>query len=194
MIHLHLTIPHLFGGPLRHYWPVIVMLVAFAGVALGEALRRRGRLVVLGRPLAGTGVLLPVLPVVAFWFAASRVHYSALLALAGLLYGLVAVVRGSLRFGLVAALAGNAAVWYLLHQHESLALLVHPQLWVIPAALSVLAAGEMNRAGSRPTSSAASATQAWRRCTSPPPPTSSSPASATRRGCRWCSPGCRSSA
>jgi hypothetical protein len=144
VVHLRLTVPHLFGGPLRHYWPVIVMLVAFAGVASGEALRRRGRLV-LGRPLASTGVLLPVLPVVAFWFAASRVHYSALLALAGLLYGMVAVVRGSLRFGLVAALAGNAALWYLLHQQESLGLLVHPQLWIIPAALSLLAAGELNR-------------------------------------------------
>jgi hypothetical protein len=144
VVHLRLTIPHLFGGALRHYWPVIVMLVAFAGVALGEALRRRGRLV-FGRPLASTGVLLPVLPVVAFWFAESRVHYSALLAIAALLYGMVAVVRGSLRFGLVAALAGNAALWYLLHQQESLGLLVHPQLWVIPAALSVLAAGELNR-------------------------------------------------
>jgi hypothetical protein len=68
-----------------------------------------------------------------------------LLAIAALLYGMVAVVRGSLRFGLVAALAGNAALWYLLHQQESLGLLVHPQLWVIPAALSVLAAGELNR-------------------------------------------------
>jgi hypothetical protein len=146
VVHVRLTLPHLFGGALQRYWPVIVMAVAFAGVGAGEALRRRGRLAVLGRPLAGTGVLLPVLPVVAFWFAASRVHYSALLVLAGVLYGAVAVARRSLRFGLVAALAGNAALWYLLHQHESLGLLVHPQLWVIPAALSVLAAGELNRA------------------------------------------------
>jgi hypothetical protein len=146
VVHARLTMPYLFGGALRQYWPLIVMAVAFAGVGAGEALRRRGRLVVLGRPLAGTGVLLPVLPVVAFWFAASRVHYSALLVLAGALYAVVAVARRSLRFGLVSALAGNAALWYLLHQHESLGLLVHPQIWVIPAALSVLAAGELNRA------------------------------------------------
>ena len=126
-------------------WPVIVMAVNFAGVGAGEALRRRGRLAVLGRPLAGTGVMLPVLPVVAFWFAASACtdrRCSCSRARSTLLSRWYGTPCGSTS----RALAGNAAIWYLLHQHESLGLLVHPQLWVIPAALSVLAAGELNLA------------------------------------------------
>ena len=143
-LHVRMTLPHLFGGRLRLYWPVLVMAIAFAGVGIGEALRRRGR-AVLGDPVANTGVLLPLVPLLAFWFAQSRVHYSMLLVMVGLLYGLLAVVRGSFRFGLLAALSGNAALWYLLHRTETLGFLLHPQLWVIPAALSVLAAGELNR-------------------------------------------------
>jgi len=52
---------------------------------------------------------------------------------------------GSFWFGLVAALAGNGGLWYLLHETSDYHFYQHPQLWVIPAAISVLIAAHLNR-------------------------------------------------
>jgi fructose-specific phosphotransferase system IIC component len=46
---------------------------------------------------------------------------------------------------MLAALAGNGALWYLLQHTESYGFLEHPQLWLIPAALSVLVAAYLNQ-------------------------------------------------
>jgi len=143
-MHIRLTMPWLFTGFFERYWPLVVMAVAYAGVAASEALRRR-QVLVLAQPIERTGTLLPLLPVIGFWIAASQVDYSTLLFVAGGLYGLLSILRKSFWFGLAAALAGNAGLWHLLHHTSEYQFWQHPQLWLIPAAVSVLIAAYLNR-------------------------------------------------
>lgn len=149
-VHLRLCVPALFQLHIwQTFWPIIMLVLAFAGVGLGQIFRRQER-IVLAEPLENTGAFLPILPVISFW-AASRlwqgasVNYALVLVLVGLLYGVMSVLRRSFWFGILAALAGNGALWYVLHQADGLGFFQHPQLWLIPAALSVLAAGYLNR-------------------------------------------------
>jgi hypothetical protein len=143
-MHLRLTMPWLFGGIFSAYWPIVVMLLAFAGVALSELFRRQGKLV-LAEPLAKTGVLLPLLPVIGFWSLNSQVPYSGLLLTVGLFYGVLSVMKRSLGLGLLAALAGNSGLWHFLNRVDGLTFFEHPQLWLIPMAVSVLLAARINR-------------------------------------------------
>ena len=58
LLHLRLTAPHLFMGPLRQYGPIIIMGVAFLGIGLSEWFSRLN-LRVLAVPLQRTGMFLP---------------------------------------------------------------------------------------------------------------------------------------
>jgi hypothetical protein len=142
-LHVRLTMPWLFSGFFRNYWPLVVMAIAFIGVVSSEALRRRN-LLVLAKPIERTGVFLPLLPIIGFWIATSQVDYSSLLFVVGALYGLLSILRKSFVFGALAAVAGNGALWYILHRTADYQFLQHPQLWLVPAALSVLAACYLN--------------------------------------------------
>jgi hypothetical protein len=143
LMHARITMPELFRGLFLPYWPLIIMALAFTGVALGELFRRRRRYI-LAEPLARTGMILPLLPVFGFWAADSRVPLSGLLLLVGLFYCILSVMRHSFLIGLLAALAGNGGLWHFF-QGEGYDFYQHPQLWLIPAALSVLAAARVNR-------------------------------------------------
>ena len=142
-LHVRLTLPWLFTGFLERYWPLVVMVLAYFGVVASEALRRR-KLLVLAQPLERTGVFLPLLPVLGFWLASSEVDFSLLLFVIGGLYGLLAILRSSFVFGLMAAVAGNCGLWYVLHRTDNYQFLQHPQLWLIPVALSALLAAYLN--------------------------------------------------
>ncbi len=144
LMHARITMPWLFGGVFQLFWPLIVMALAFSGVALGELFRRR-KLYVLAEPLARTGMILPLLPVFGFWVADSLVPLSGLLLLVGLFYGILSVMRHSFFIGLLAAVAGNGGVWHFFNGIDGYGFYQHPQLWLIPAALSVLAAARVNR-------------------------------------------------
>ncbi|MBA4018475.1 MAG: hypothetical protein C0483_15010 [Pirellula sp.] len=143
-LHIRLTMPWLFTGMFARYWPLVVMVLAFAGVALGELFRRSNRLV-LSEPLERTGAFLPLLPVVGFWMARPEVHYSLVLLLVGGLYASLAVMRKSFGFGILATLAANGGLWYFLGRQDGFGFFEHPQLWLIPPALCVLVAGHLNR-------------------------------------------------
>jgi hypothetical protein len=67
------------------------------------------------------------------------------MVLAGALYTALSLMRSSLGFGALAALAYNGALWVLLGRREGLGLLDHPQLWIIPPALCVLIGAYLNR-------------------------------------------------
>ena len=70
-LHLWLALPWLFQfGIVERYWMLIVMAIAAAGAGLSELFERR-RLPVLSEPLARTALLLPLVPVVGFWFVDS---------------------------------------------------------------------------------------------------------------------------
>ncbi|MGH9852482.1 MAG: hypothetical protein ACREBD_21815, partial [Blastocatellia bacterium] len=98
LLHTRLTMPWLFGEFFQTYWPLVVMLLAFAGVGVSELFRRQGKLVLAG-PLERTGILLPLLPVIGFWVVDSHVSYSGLLFLVGLFYGVLSVTQRSFKFG-----------------------------------------------------------------------------------------------
>jgi hypothetical protein len=135
--------PWLFTGFFEDYWPFLVMAIAYLGVIASESLRRR-KLIVLAHPIERTGVFLPLLPVIGFWLATSQVDYSSLLFVVGGLYGLLSTLRRSFIFGALAALAGNAGFWYVLQRTDNYQFFQHPQLWLIPAALSVLLGAYLN--------------------------------------------------
>ncbi|MBX3412892.1 MAG: hypothetical protein KF708_09405 [Pirellulales bacterium] len=143
-LHIRVTMPWLFSGRFQQFWPLIVMVIAFLGVGLGEWFARRQQKI-LAEPLERTGILLPLLPVLGFWFFPSGTHYSVVLLIVGGLYATLAVTRKSFGFGLLAALAANGGLWHYLHQVGGVGLLQHPQLWLIPPALCVLAAAYLNR-------------------------------------------------
>jgi hypothetical protein len=67
------------------------------------------------------------------------------LLVVGVLYAAVSALRQSFWFAVLAALAANGSLWYLLYSRQGLAITDHPQLWLIPPALCVLAAGFLNR-------------------------------------------------
>jgi hypothetical protein len=144
LLHARLAMPWLFAGFFRTWWPLIMMALAFTGVGLGELFRRRGRLV-FAEPLDRTGILLPLLPVVGWWVVSSEISYPRLLFLVGLFYGVLSVMRRSLVFAALAVLAGNGGLWKLLDGVNGYGFYQHPQLWLIPVSLSVLAAARLNR-------------------------------------------------
>jgi len=143
-MHIRLTMPWLFTGFFQRYWPLVVLAIAYAGVAVSEFLKRRN-VHVLAQPIERTGAFLPLLPVIGFWIAQSQVEYSTLLFVVGGLYGLLSILRRSFWFGLAAALAGNGGLWYLLHETSDYHFFQHPQAWLIPVAVSVLIAAHLNR-------------------------------------------------
>ncbi|MFL5242367.1 MAG: hypothetical protein ACJ8FY_09690 [Gemmataceae bacterium] len=170
-LHLRLNIPELFRLFSGKYWTFAVMVIAFVGVGLSEFFSRR-KLDVLAEPLRRTGVFLPLLPLLAFWLKppealyAHLVHlipgsrpfldyleghalhfsysYAALWFLFGLLYAVLAVMQRSFRYGLFAALAANIGLWIIWETH-GIAILAHPQLWLIPLALIILVSEIINR-------------------------------------------------
>ncbi len=149
-LHLWLTEPQLFQLHLvAHYWMFLVLAIAFGGAGLAEWFQRR-RLPVLSGPLERTAVLLPIGPAAGFWFAGDR---ATVLQLAGaspllwflgaLFYGALAARRRSLGYGLLAAAAANVGLGVLWQRFEW-GLLEHPQLWLIPWGLTILAAEFIN--------------------------------------------------
>lgn len=143
-IHLWLTMPWLFGGILLQYWSFVVMGLAFLGAGLAEVLRRKETLV-LAEPLEKSAGFLPLIPLVGFWAADSTLPYSGLLFTASLFYGVLAIMRKSFALCLAAALAGNVGLWFVWGRMEGFSFLQHPQLWLIPLALSGLGAAYLNR-------------------------------------------------
>ncbi|MCI0461466.1 MAG: hypothetical protein L0Z62_31330 [Gemmataceae bacterium] len=141
-VHLRLTAPELFTRRLERYWPFIVLGLAFLGAALAEGLRRM-RLRVLAEPLERTGVFLPMLPVLIFWVQPLG-QYATVWFLVGVLYLFLSITKRSLAFLLLAAVAVNVGLWLVLQQNQ-LAFIQHPQLWLIPFALTALGAEHLNR-------------------------------------------------
>lgn len=170
-MHVRLNVPALFTGTLAKYWTFVVLGAACGIVGLGEWSERRG-LRVLAIPLLRTGVLLPIVPILAFWaqpaaqamlgFAGNHapgllpflenvanlpqnyVSYAGVWFLASALYAVLALARRSTWWSLVAALAANFGLWALL-MHAGIGFLVHPQAWIIPLAMILLVAEHLHR-------------------------------------------------
>lgn len=141
-VHLRLAAPEWFTGRFAEHWAFVLMGLAFAGALASEALARAG-LAVLAGPVGRTGVVLPVVPMLAFWLRPGG-EWSAVWFAVGLFYALVSVMHRSLGFALLAALAANGGLWAILHENQ-IAFIHHPQVWLVPLALTVLVAGHLNR-------------------------------------------------
>ncbi|HLW67906.1 MAG TPA: hypothetical protein VKS79_21495, partial [Gemmataceae bacterium] len=170
-LHVRFNVPGLFPPVPATIWPFLVMAIAFIGVGLSEFFRRYD-LPVLSEPLQRTGVFLPLLPLLMFWlkppaalrepleanipglvplmkYFDSMPHhfgsYALLWFLVGMLYAWLAVTKRSYRYALIASLSANAGLWAMWTQHD-LSFFVHPQLWLVPLALIVLASEWYHRA------------------------------------------------
>jgi hypothetical protein len=142
-VHLRLTEPLLFHrGVTARYWPLILMGIAFLGALLSEYFQRRG-FRVLAEPLERTGVVLPLLPMLAAW-SVPTTNYAFIWFSAGLLYAMFSIRKQSFGFALVAALAANAGLWVLLYE-GGVQFLRHPQFWLIPLAVILLVSEFYNR-------------------------------------------------
>jgi hypothetical protein len=151
--HLYVCKPLWFDGVLRPYWPFIVMALAFVGVGAAELFHRM-RIPVLAEPLQRTGALLPLLPVLGMWVITAQADYALVLLVVGMLYLALSFTRKSWASMVAAAVAGNGALWtFMFHQQFFFA--ANPQLWLIPPALSVLIAAQVNRHRLTPQSLAA---------------------------------------
>jgi hypothetical protein len=85
-----------------------------------------------------------VLPVVGFWMLNSDLSYSTMLVVVGLLYLFLSLRRGSFAYAAAAAVVGNATLCSLFSEH-GVSLLLHPQMFVIPPCVTILAAAQLNR-------------------------------------------------
>jgi hypothetical protein len=146
-VHIYLCRPEWFAGFLLPYWPYIIMAIAFVGVTIGHGCQRSG-LRVLSEPLVGTGAFLPLLPALGYWVVVAEgteySDYSLLLFTVGLMYVVLSMLRRSAASAAAAVVAGNGALWALLHD-QGFSLWQQPQFWLIPPAVSVLIAGQVNR-------------------------------------------------
>lgn len=169
-IHLRLNVPDLVPTILGRKWHFVLMALGFLGVGLAELFRRRG-LPMLAKPLHQTGMFLPLLPLLAYLArpladleplvnaipglgplhrylhvlpGAYGVH-ALLWFLLGLLYAFTAVLRRTSTFALLAAVAANFGLWVIYAHNEQYGFLLHPQIWLLPLGLIVLAAEHLHR-------------------------------------------------
>ncbi|MAX23638.1 MAG: hypothetical protein CMJ19_03955 [Phycisphaeraceae bacterium] len=143
-LHLKLTMPWLFKGLVAAYWPLVVLGIALAGIAIGHQCLRRN-LAVVGKPLMNTGTWLPLVACIEIFLGNSVIDYSLILLAVGGVYLVLAVMKRSFVLGIIATLALNGSLWHLLHRVPGLGINQHPQLWIIPLALTILASGYLNR-------------------------------------------------
>jgi hypothetical protein len=169
-VHLRLNVPEIFSGFLARYWTLLVMGLAFLGVGLSELFERRG-LSVLAVPLQRTAVFLPVVPLLSFWarppaalLDAAHQHapgltpflrylerlpwnfdaHALIWFLVGGLYLVLALSRRSTAWALAGALAANFGLWAL-WAHAGVSFTSHPQAWLIPLGIIILASEHLNR-------------------------------------------------
>lgn len=151
-IRLYWSMPWLFtSGLVRQYWMAIVIVAAMIGAALAELFARRGWSV-LSEPLERTAMLAPLVPALAFWGGqpwgvetyflggASPVVWF----LMGGFYTVLAARRGSLWLSVAAVVTGTAGLW-VLWQGFDWRFARHPQVWMIPPGIMLLAVERWQR-------------------------------------------------
>lgn len=145
--HLYLTRSVWFDGLLRPYWPFVVMALAFGGVGISEWMQRLKQRV-LAEPLQMTSMFLPLIPAIGWWIEALRgeptTDYALVMFVVGLLYVIVSALRQSTTSAIFAGVAGNIALWSLMHD-SGFNFTQHPQFWLIPPAVCVLAAAQVQQ-------------------------------------------------
>lgn len=145
--------PKLFGGVFVNWWPLIVLAIAMLSAGLGHWLHCAKR-PILADPVLQSSLLLPLIPLAGVWWiqpASADWHwsewdrYAFLLLTAAGLYGLQGWFRQSVRLRGLAAGFLLASFWVFLHSQPNLRFFDHPQFWLLPPALCILAFVEWNQ-------------------------------------------------
>ncbi len=144
VMHLFLTMPFLFRLGIRDYWPYAVMVASFGGVGLASWLGRRD-LSVLGNPFFNTAAILPAAVAIGIWLIDSKADHSQVTLTVGLAYLMISYTHRSIACGAAAILFGNLALWLFYDRFDGFGFYEHPQLWLIPPAVSVLIAAQINK-------------------------------------------------
>jgi hypothetical protein len=143
-LHLCLAMPRLFQWGLKEYWPYLAMAVCFGGVGVSRLLERRN-LKVLAQPLFNTAATIPVLTAIASFALSSKADGATLMLLAGMAYLSIGVMHDSMFGRILALVFGNLALCLFYGRFETFSFQSHPQLWLIPPAVSALIAAQLNR-------------------------------------------------
>lgn len=138
------TIPWLFQLGLRHYWPYLLMGVSIGGLMLAKLLERR-ELNVLGQPLLNLAMTIPLAGVAGTMWGTTKTDPSLVIFAAGAVYFLVSVVQRSMLASVAALVFGNWALYCFYDKFPHFRFVEHPQLWLIPPAISLLIALQFNR-------------------------------------------------
>ena len=145
VVHLYLTMPGLFQFGILEFWPYVAMLISFVGVGVASVLKRRN-LEVLADPFFKTAIVIPVVTSIAvFLVDAPAADAAVVLLVAGLAYLLVSYTQRSILSGTLAVVLGNLALWIFYDRLQGFSFVEHPQLWLIPPAVSVLIAAHFTR-------------------------------------------------
>ncbi|MBL8892745.1 MAG: hypothetical protein JNL67_22405 [Planctomycetaceae bacterium] len=137
MVHVALTMPWLFKFGLQQYWPYIAMGLAFLGIGVWHLLQRR-QLTVLSEPLATTLLFFPAVAALMSLRLDSLADRSVVMLMAGLVYGVLAITHPSFWTRLTAFAFGNLALWLFIERYPLWSFQSHPQLWLIPPAVTAL--------------------------------------------------------
>jgi hypothetical protein len=137
VIHTALTMPWLFRFGLQQYWPYIAMGLAFVGIGVWHLLQQR-KLLVLAEPLATTLLFFPAVAALLSLGLESQTDRSLVMLLAGLVYGALAITHPGFWTRLTAFAFGNLALWFFIERYPLWNFQSHPQLWLIPPAVTAL--------------------------------------------------------
>jgi hypothetical protein len=138
------AVPWLFRLGLEDYWPCLVMLFSFGGILFSRVLERR-KLEVLAEPLLNTSMVVPLIGAAGAILSATRVDASWVMVLAGMVYLMLSYTHSSPLAGLTALLFGNFALYCFYERFDEYHFAAHPQLWLVPPAISALIAAQLHR-------------------------------------------------
>ena len=141
--HLYFTMPFLFQFGIKAYWPYIMMAICFGGFGVAKILEKRN-LTVLGQPMFNTAVVLPLIVAFAIFMVDSKAQAELVMLTVGLAYLLISYTHKSMLSGAAAIVFGNLALWMIFNR-VNFSFFDHPQLWLIPPAVSVLIAGQLSK-------------------------------------------------
>jgi hypothetical protein len=140
--HLYFSIPLLFQLGIKDYWPYIMMALCFGGVGVAHVLEER-KLTVLGQPLFNTAAVLPLIVAFAIFGVSSEANRELVMFTVGMAYLMISYTHKSLLSGAAAVVFGNLALW-MFFQESEFSFFDHPQLWLIPPAISTLIASQLS--------------------------------------------------
>jgi hypothetical protein len=135
--HAAVAMPWLWGLGLRQYWPYLAMGLSFGGIGVWRVLERR-QLTVLADPLATSLFFLPAVAALLSLGFESQADRAVVMLLGGMVYGGLAMTHPGFWTRAGAFAFGNLALWLFIQKYPAWSFQQHPQLWLIPPAVTAL--------------------------------------------------------